>query len=62
MPKLHSRFIDAITVKENHIFTGGRDNQIKVLSKTYELQFSIDTAAFKNSINSAIRAIDLNAS
>jgi WD40 repeat protein len=61
MPKLHSRFIDAITVSENHIFTGGRDSQIKVLSKTYELLFAIDTAAFMNSINSAIRAIDLNA-
>ena len=60
IPKLHNRLIDAINIGPNHIFTGGRDSQIKVLTKTYEVLFTIDTASFKNSINSAIRAIDLN--
>lgn len=60
IPKLHSRLIDAINIGPNHIFTGGRDSQIKVLTKNYQVEFTIDTSAFKNSIDSAIRAIDLN--
>lgn len=43
-PKLHERYIDAITVTETHILTGGRDSKINVLSKTYDLLFSIDTS------------------
>lgn len=51
MPKLHSRSIDAFTVTDNHIFTGGRDCKIQVISKTYKLLFTIDTEQIKNSVN-----------
>jgi hypothetical protein len=50
-PKLHDRMIDAILVTDEHILTGGRDSQIKILSKDYKLLFSIDATKFTNSIS-----------
>lgn len=40
--KLHTRLIDAITVTDSHIFTGGRDSKITVMNKQYTVLFTID--------------------
>jgi hypothetical protein len=42
------------------IFTGGRDSKIKVMDRSYKLQFSIDLASTPNSICPMARAITLN--
>lgn len=52
--------IDAILVSDENILTGGRDSQIKILTKDYKLLYSIDATQFKNSISQQIRALSLN--
>lgn len=59
-PKLHDRLIDAILVSDQNILTGGRDSQIKILSKDYKLLYSVDATKFTNSISQQIRALSLN--
>lgn len=59
-PKLHERRIDCVQITDNLIFTGGRDSKIKVMDRSYKLQFSIDLASTPNSICPMARAITLN--
>jgi hypothetical protein len=54
--------LEAICVTESHIFTGGRDQRINVLSaSTYKFLFRIDCKSFPDSIRPRIRAITINA-
>ena len=57
--KNHSKLIDAITVQDGLIFTGGRDAKIFALdANTYATKFSIDCAAtFTGSSSANIRGI-----
>ncbi len=44
----HSRLIDAITVTDTHILTGGRDSKIVVMDKQYNVQCTMDLTTFEN--------------
>lgn len=44
--------IDAVTVTNTHVFTGGKDSIVNVLDKKYKAMFTIDLTKLKNSISS----------
>lgn len=61
----HSRLIDAITVTDSHILTGGRDSKIVVMDKQYNVQFTVDLTTLdnlelKNANSLQVRAITVN--
>ena len=59
--KNHTKLIDAITVTNDLIFTGGRDGQIFVLSAgNYQMQFSIDCTKLPGTCSPNIRGITLS--
>jgi microtubule-associated protein-like 6 len=61
--KLHERPLDAITVTEQFILTGGRDGLINVIQAgTYNPLFKFNIDAKYESINNPVRAIAINES
>lgn len=59
--KLHERPLDAITVTEQNVFTGGRDGIVNVLNAAnYQVQFKFEIGAKYQSVNNPVRAIALH--
>ena len=52
--------IDAVTVTNTHVFTGGKDSIVNVLDKKYKGLFTIDITKLQNSISSSVRSITIN--
>ena len=60
--KSHTKLIDAITVTNDLIFTGGRDGMVTVLSAAnYAQQFTIDCTKLPGTSSPSIRGISLAA-
>lgn len=59
--KNHTKLIDAITVQDGLVFTGGRDKLIFAMdANDYKVKFKIDCATFTGSSSACIRGITMN--
>ena len=59
--KLHERPLDAITVTDTHVFTGGRDGFVNVLNATsYALLFKFEIGPKFASVCNTVRSIALH--
>ena len=60
--KLHEGLIDAICCDGNYVLTGGRDNKVQIMDKSYTNLFAIDLSLLPGSVCPQPRALSLNSS